>query len=103
MSAYISDIDSVARFYGVSKFHLWGHSWGGLYAQIYANKNLEKLLSMFLCSPGSGTGEQWKQTEKEVMHFNKSKCTSWQWSKMGMNNLLGILGSDKGYKQLSGK
>lgn len=100
MSAYISDIDSVANFYTVSKFHLWGHSWGGLYAQIYADKKSDKLLSMFLCSPGSGTGAHWKQTEKEVMHFNKSKCTSWQWSKMGMNNLLGMLGSDKGYKQL---
>jgi proline iminopeptidase len=100
MLAYLSDIDAVAKFYNVEKFHLWGHSWGGLYAQIYADAHPEKLLSLFLCSPGSGTGKQWKQTEKEVMQFNKQKCTSAEWMKMGWNNLLGILGSDRAYQRL---
>lgn len=100
MLAYVSDIDSIAKFYNVEKFHLWGHSWGGLYAQIYADSHPERLLSLFLCCPGSGTGEQWKQTEKEVMQLNKSKCTSGQWMKMGMNNVLGALGSDRAYKRL---
>lgn len=100
MKAYLSDIDSVAKFYGLTKFHLWGHSWGGLYAQIYADKYDENLLSLFLCCPGSGTNFQWIQTEKEVMQLNKSKCTNWQWALMGMNNLLGILGSDNAYKRL---
>lgn len=100
MEAYLSDIDRITKFYGITKFHLWGHSWGGLYAQIYANKHAENLLSLFLCCPGSGTNFEWKQTEKEVMQLNKSKCTNWEWSKMGMNNLLGILGSDNAYKRL---
>lgn len=100
MNAYLSDIDVVAKHHRITKFHLWGHSWGGLYAQIYADKHSGNLLSLFLCSPGSGTNIQWKQTEKEVMKFNKSKCTTWQWSKMGMNNLLGMLGNDKAYKRL---
>ena len=34
------------------------------------------------------------------MQLNKSKCTFWQWTKMGINNLLGILGSDKAYRRL---
>jgi hypothetical protein len=34
-----------------------------------------------------------KQTEKEVMQLNKSKCTSVEWIEMGINNLLGMLGS----------
>ncbi len=100
MNAYITDVDAVAKFYGVQKFHLWGHSWGGLYAQIYADQHSENLLSLFLCCPGSGTGTEWKQTEKEVMQLNKSKCTSGQWMKMGMNNVLGMLGSDNAYKRL---
>jgi proline iminopeptidase len=100
MIAYLSDIDTVAKFYNVEKFHLWGHSWGGLYAQIYADAYPEKLLSLFLCSPGSGTGGQWKQTEKEVMQLNKQKCTNGEWMKMGWHNLLGILGSDKAYQRL---
>jgi len=53
-----------------------------------------------LCCPGSGTGEEWKQTEKEVMQLNRSKCSSYEWMKMGVNNLLGILGSDKAYMRL---
>lgn len=100
INAYLSDINSIAKFYGITKFHLWGHSWGGLYAQIYADKYAENLLSLFLCCPGSGTNIEWIQTEKEVMQLNKSKCTTWQWLKMGVNNLLGILGSDSAYKRL---
>ena len=100
MEAYLSDIEAVRKNYGIDKFHLWGHSWGGLYAQIYAEKYADNLLSLFLCSPGSGTNFQWKQTEKEVMQLNKSKTTGWQWSKMGMNSLWGSLGSDGAYKRL---
>lgn len=100
MNAYLSDIEAIRQFYNIDKFHLWGHSWGGLYAQIYAEKYSENLLSLFLCCPGSGTNKEWKQTEKEVMQLNKSKCTSWQWTKMGINNLLGIMGSDNAYKRL---
>jgi len=100
MDAYLSDIEAVRQFYKIDKFHLWGHSWGGLYAQIYVDRYADNLLSLFLCCPGSGTNFEWKQTEKEVMQLNKSKCTFWQWSKMGMNNFFGILGSDKAYKRL---
>lgn len=100
MEAYLSDLEAVRKFYQIDKFHLWGHSWGGLYAQIYAEKFADNLLSLFLCSPGSGTNTQWKQTEKEVMQLNKSKITGWQWTKMGMNSLFGMLGSDKAYKRL---
>jgi proline iminopeptidase len=100
INAYISDVECISKFYNITKFHLWGHSWGGLYAQIYAEKYPDNLLSVFLCCPGSGTNMEWKQTEKEVMQLNKSKCTTWQWTKMGINNLLGMLGSDNAYKRL---
>jgi proline iminopeptidase len=100
INAYVSDIEVVAMYYKITKFHLWGHSWGGLYAQIYADKHSENLLSLFLCCPGSGTNIQWKQTEKEVMQYNKAKCTAWQWSKMGMNSLFGKFGNNNAYKQL---
>lgn len=100
LEAYINDIETVRKFYKIDKFHLWGHSWGGLYAQVYAEKNINNLLSLFLCSPGSGTNIQWQQTENEVMHFNKSKVNSWEWAKMGMNRFLGMLGCDKAYQRL---
>ena len=100
MEAYLSDIECITGDFGIPKFHLWGHSWGGLYAQIYAEKYPAKLLSLFLCCPGSGTQSQWKQTEKEVMQLNRSKCTLTEWSWMGFNNILGAMGSDQAYKRL---
>ena len=100
MDAYLSDIETIKQFYKIDKFHLWGHSWGGLYAQIYADKYADNLLSLFLCNPGSGTNFEWKQTEKEVMQFSKSKCTFLEWIKMGMNSLLGMFGNDKAYNRL---
>lgn len=100
MEAYLNDIDTIAAYYELPKFHLWGHSWGGVYAQIYAEKHPENILSLFLCCPGSGTNNEWKQTEKEVMQFNKSKCTFWQWTGMGTNSFLGMLGSNNAAKRL---
>ncbi len=97
---YLDDINVIAEHFGVEKFHLFGHSWGGLYAQIYAEKYPEKVLSMFLSSPSSGTGEIWKQTEHEVMAFNKKHSSTWGWLKMGIKSVLGMLGSDSAYQSL---
>jgi proline iminopeptidase len=97
---YLDDLNAIAQHFEVKKFHLFGHSWGGLYAQIYAEKYPEKVLSMFLSSPSSGTGEIWKQTENEVMIFNKKHSGFWGWLKMGMNSLLGMFGSNSAYQSL---
>jgi proline iminopeptidase len=100
MEAYVQDMNSIAEHYKLTNFHVFGHSWGGLYAQIYAEKYPDKVLSLFLSSPASGTGEHWDQTESEVMEFNKSKTTVWQWLKMGINSVRGMLGSDGAYQSL---
>lgn len=100
MEDYISDIDAISEKLKINSLHLFGHSWGGLYAQIYAEARPEKIKSLFLCSPGSGTNETWKKTEKEVMQFNKKSASKKEWAKMGWNSLLGIFGSDKAYQKL---
>jgi len=100
MQDYISDIDAIAKYFGLKSFHLFGHSWGGLYAQIYAEKKPENIKSLFLCSPSSGTNELWKKTEKEVMSFNKKNTSNREWLKMGWNSMLGMLGSSKAYQKL---
>jgi proline iminopeptidase len=100
MPDYISDIDSIADFFNLEKFHLFGHSWGGLYAQIYANQHPDKIKSLFLCSPSSGTNKVWLETEKEVMQFNKSMASKNEWLKMGWYSLCGMLGSNKAYRKL---
>lgn len=100
MLAYVSDINAIADSFRLSEFHLFGHSWGGLYAQIYHAKHPERIKTLFLCSPGSGTGEVWKQCEKEVLAYNRLKATSGEWYKMGMNSIGGVLGSDRSHQKL---
>ncbi len=95
---YLDDLDAISRYYNLDRFHLFGHSWGGLYAQIYAERNPDRVLSMFLSSPSSGTGIVWKETEKEVMRFNKRHSNFGSYLKMGFRSLLGILGSDAAYR-----
>ena len=100
MKEYISDIDAVANHFGVDSFHLFGHSWGGLYAQIYAENSPNRVKSLFLVSPSSGTGETWEKMEKEVMQFNKERSGLWGWSMMGMRSVFGMLGFDSSYQSL---
>ncbi|MCX2740408.1 alpha/beta hydrolase [Pontibacter anaerobius] len=100
MGAYLSDIDSITARFDVQQFHLFGHSWGGLYAQIYAYQNPHRLQSLFLCSPASGTGRQWKEMLLEVSRYNKSKSTQQEWLGMIKDASLGVLGNDKAYERL---
>ena len=97
---YLKDVNAITHHLAVNKFHLFGHSWGGLYAQIYAERNPQKVLSMFLCSPSSGTGELWKQTESEVLSFNKGHSNREGWSMMGIKAMFGMLGSDAATQSL---
>lgn len=99
MDSYIADINCIADHFEVEKFHLFGHSWGGLYAQLYAEKNPVKLLSLFLCSPGSGTGRQWQETILEVARYNKSKCSWPEWIAMNIYSALGVMGSNQAYRK----
>ena len=100
MEDYISDIDAISEYLKIDSFHLFGHSWGGLYAQIYAYKRGHRIKSLFLCSPSSGTKQTWKKTENEVLQFNKRMTNFSGWMKMGLNSLLGMLGSDKAYQRV---
>lgn len=99
MERYISDLDAVASHFRLQQFHLFGHSWGGLYAGIYADKNPERILSMFLSSPASGTGKQWIKMGWEVRRFNKKKSTFWEWVGMLRNSFVGTLGFDSGHRK----
>lgn len=100
LEAYLSDIDKVAERFGVERFHLFGHSWGGLYAQLYAYQNPQRLQSLFLCSPTSGTGRQWREMLREVIRYNKSRSTGKEWMGMVKDAVLGFLGNDQAYERL---
>lgn len=97
---YTDDILAIMDYFDLEKIHLFGHSWGGLYAQLFMEKYPEKVSSVFLSSPSSGTGAQWSETKREVMLFNKEKCTPKEWRRMGINSLLSGLGSDRAMGRL---
>jgi len=97
---YLDDINEILEFIKVEKIHIFGHSWGGLLAQIYTSQYPNKIKSLFLCSPSSGSGDVWKAMEKEVMLYNKQKATSFEWLNIGLNSLLGLIGIQYGYKNI---
>lgn len=100
MAGFISDINCIADYFNLRTFHLFGHSWGGLYAQLYAHDLPQRVLSLFLCSPASGTGKQWEQTEREVFQYNKKRSTLTEWIGMGLNTAMGLMGSRHAYRRL---
>lgn len=100
MEAYISDIEAIADHFELTKFHLFGQSWGGLYAQIYAQAHPERLHTLWLSSPSSGTNNLWGETENEVLAYNQAHCTGWEFLKMGIYSLLGAFGKDWAYQSL---
>lgn len=98
---YLEDINAIADKFHLHNYHLLGHSWGGLYAQLYAQKYPDRIKSLFLCSPASGTGDEiWRHTEKEAFEFQHSKATTFEWMMMGVYTILGWLGCRKAYQLL---
>lgn len=51
LAAFVDDIDEVRKKFGLKKFHLLGHSWGGMLAAQYAIKYPQYLSSLILVSP----------------------------------------------------
>lgn len=49
---YVSDLEALVRHLGVARFHLLGHSMGGMNALLYAQHNPGRLLSLILEDSG---------------------------------------------------
>ncbi len=98
---YLLDIRNIAAYFRLTTFSLFGHSWGGLYAQLYASAHPEQITRLFLCSPASGCGREiWTMTEKEVLAYNRSRATLPEWLGMGLYSLFGSLGCSRAVRRL---
>ncbi len=97
-----NDIDAVMAELGIYKFHLFGHSWGGLLAEIYASGHKNRIKSMFLLSPSSGTGSEWLEMEKEVFDYNMKKADLGETVLTFINFPLAMAGSDSAYRYIYG-
>lgn len=87
--AHVADLEQLREHLGVEQLHLFGHSWGGLLAQLYATAHLSSVASLFLCSPTPGVGDDWVAMERDVMAYSKKRCSSGAFAMMGLRSLLG--------------
>lgn len=99
-AAYVDDLDAVVDALGGTPVHLFGHSWGGLLAQIYAHARPARVASLLLVSPSTGTGAQWRETEAEVMAWHRHHAPLVRFAEMGVWSLLSALGSDRATQRL---
>lgn len=88
---HLEDLHEIINKFGFERVHLFGHSWGGLLAQIYANRYPEKIISLFLCNSATGIGADWKKMEKHVMHYNRKQAGFLGFSRMGLYSILAMI------------
>jgi len=61
MASYIADLEAVRQAVGAERFHLFGHSWGGILGLRYAEAYPEHLRSLILMGSGVLTPEAAQQ------------------------------------------
>jgi len=69
---YLDDIEAVRCHLGVERWHVFGHSWGGVLAQLYTAAHADRVLSLFLCNSALGVGRDWRRTRQELARHNRS-------------------------------
>ncbi len=103
LDRYLDDINAVADHFGIRSFHLFGHSWGGLLAQLYARQFAPRLKSLFLCSPIPGPGRQWAAMIAEESLFIARRFSIPDLLRISAGWVRGELGrSEAGWQQFYG-
>jgi proline iminopeptidase len=87
--AHVADLEQLREHLGAERLHLFGHSWGGMLAQLYATAHVDSVASLFLCSPTPGVGADWVAMEKDVMAYSKARSSFGAFAMLGLRSLLG--------------
>jgi proline iminopeptidase len=58
VAAQVADLDAIRQHLGAGRIHLFGHSWGGLLAQLYAKAHPARVASLVLCCSMANTGRK---------------------------------------------
>lgn len=91
VGAHVSDLEGIHQALGGKGLHLFGHSWGGLLATLYATEHIESVSSLFLCSPLTGVGRDWLTMEKASFRYHKRRRGGRGLAVMALWALLGRL------------
>ena len=78
----IADLDAIRQYLGANKLHLFGHSWGGLLAQLYTKAHPDRVASLVLCCSMANTGRdvaamESKGINERVMAKPKRSQAAW--------------------------
>jgi proline iminopeptidase len=107
VESQVADLDAVRLHLKADRMHLFGHSWGGLLAQLYAKAHSQHVASLVLCCSMGNTGSKVAAMKsrgiaKRVMAKPKRSPAAWVFAGtlMQLPGKLGDLGFGLIMKQL---
>jgi proline iminopeptidase len=93
---YVSDVDAVRQAHGLERLSLFGHSWGGLVAQLYGARHPDRVAKLCLCNSSVGLGSDWKAMERAVMAHNRRRSGLAGFMLLGLDQMLAYLPGSAG-------
>ena len=82
----VADLDALRSHLGAGRIHLFGHSWGGMLAQLYARAHPEAVASLVLCCSMANTGRKTAMESKGIAErvIGRPKRSQVAWAAAGM-------------------
>ncbi len=99
-AAHIGDLELLRQKMGVEKLALFGHSWGGCLAQLYATEHPDRVERLFLLSASTGVGTQWAEMERAVLAWNRRACNFGEFLSLGWSSLIAMVPGAIGQRAL---
>lgn len=87
VAAQVRDLDAIRAHLGADRIHLFGHSWGGLLAQLYAKAHADRVASLVLCCSMANTGRNVAAMESKGIAervIGKAKRSPLKWIAAGL-------------------
>jgi proline iminopeptidase len=88
---YVEDVEAVRRALGVERLGVFGHSWGGTLAQLYASRYPDRVPKLCLCNSGVGLGDDWRAMERAVFAHNRRRSGAVGFLRLGVDQALAML------------
>jgi proline iminopeptidase len=95
----VADLDAIRCYLGADRIHLFGHSWGGLLAQVYAQAHPAHIASMVLCCSMANTGRNAAMESRAIAErvIGRHKRASLTWMAAGILMQFPGRWGDRGY------
>ena len=88
---YVNDVDAVRRAHDLERLNVFGHSWGGMVAQLYAARHPDRVAKLCLCNSSIGLGSDWKAMERAVMAHNRRRSGLAGFMLLGLDQVLALV------------